>query len=123
MMNIYNGTISTDAAGYATIELPSYFSALNRDFRYQLTVIDPDDVADEFVLAKVVRKIGVEAPNQFTIRTSRGGTEVSWQVTGVRQDALAQQHRIIPESEKGASEKGRLLNPDAFAPKTQSVVD
>ena len=123
MMNIYNGTILTDAAGYATIELPSYFSVLNRDFRYQLTVIDPDDVADEFVLAKVVRKIGAEAPNQFTIRTSRGGTEVSWQVTGVRQDALAQMHRIVPEAEKRPSEKGHLLNPDAFAPTTQSVVD
>jgi hypothetical protein len=40
--------------------------------------------------------------------------EVSWQVTGVRQDALAETHRIVPEVEKGPSDKGRLLNPDAF---------
>jgi hypothetical protein len=114
MMNIYNGTTVTDATGYATIQLPAYFNALNRDFRYQLTVIDEADSDNDFVLVKVVRKIGSEAPNQFTVRSSRGGVEVSWQVTGVRQDALAETHRIVPEVEKGPSDKGRLLNPDAF---------
>ena len=39
MMNIYNGNVTTDASGFATVELPEWFEALNRDFRYQLTVI------------------------------------------------------------------------------------
>ena len=39
MMNVYNGNVTTDAAGLATVELPEWFEALNRDFRYQLTVI------------------------------------------------------------------------------------
>lgn len=41
MMNVYNGNITTDRHGLATITLPDYFEALNRDFRYQLTVIGP----------------------------------------------------------------------------------
>ena len=39
MMNIYNGNITTDANGEATVALPAYFAVLNKDFRYQLTVI------------------------------------------------------------------------------------
>jgi hypothetical protein len=38
-MNIYNDNVTTDEDGEATITLPDYFQALNRDFRYQLTVI------------------------------------------------------------------------------------
>jgi hypothetical protein len=34
MMNVYNGNVNTDAEGNATVELPGYFEALNRDFRY-----------------------------------------------------------------------------------------
>ena len=39
MMNVYSGNISTNANGYATVTLPDYFEAANKDFRYQLTVI------------------------------------------------------------------------------------
>jgi hypothetical protein len=39
MMNIYNGNVSTDAQGRAVVQLPEWFETLNRDFRYQLTVI------------------------------------------------------------------------------------
>ena len=39
MMNVYNGNVTTDAKGYAVVQLPDWFEALNRDFRYQLTVI------------------------------------------------------------------------------------
>src|SRR5262249_37062990 len=56
MMNIYNGNVTTDANGYATITMPDWFEALNRDFRYQLTVLDDGD-RGEFVMAKVISKI------------------------------------------------------------------
>ena len=39
MMNIYNGNITLDVNGEATITMPRWFSALNREFRYQLTAI------------------------------------------------------------------------------------
>jgi hypothetical protein len=115
MMNIYNGEATTDGTGYAVITLPDYFQALNRDFRYQLTVIDDDDQADVVVWAKVVRRIGADRPNTFTIRTFRPNIAVSWQVTGIRQDAWAKKNRIPNTVEKVGAEKGTLLHPEAFA--------
>ncbi len=112
MMNIYNGNVTTDASGYAVITLPDYFEALNRDFRYQLTVLD--DSENDFILAKVYCKIGVDAPRQFTIKSSMPNIEVSWQVTGIRQDAWAQKNRIPNSIDKPAAEKGTLLHPEAF---------
>jgi hypothetical protein len=39
MMNVNSGDVATDADGNATVEMPGYFEALNRDLRYQFTVI------------------------------------------------------------------------------------
>jgi hypothetical protein len=102
MMNIYNGNIVTDAQGYASIRLPKYFEALNKDFRYQLTVIGT------FAQAIVKEKI---KGNVFVIQTNQPNVEVSWQVTGVRQDAFANAHRIPEEIEKEPEFKGLYLHP------------
>jgi hypothetical protein len=98
MMNVYNGNVRTNAAGVAVVKLPSYFQALNRDFRYQLTVIG------QFAQAIVARKI---QNNRFTIRTDKPSVEVSWQVTGIRHDAEANAHRIqVITSKTGAELHG-----------------
>jgi hypothetical protein len=110
MLNIYNGNMQTDVRGYATVVLPDWFEVLNRDFRYQLTVIDEGN-GDEFVQAKVVQ--GVKN-NTFTIRTSRPGVVVSWQVTGIRQDPWANAHRIQVEEPKPAAEVGAYLHPELY---------
>ena len=39
MKNIYDGVVTLDANGAAQITMPSWFDALNTDFRYQLTAI------------------------------------------------------------------------------------
>src|SRR5262245_3537349 len=39
MKNIYDGVVKLDANGEATVELPEWFGALNRDFRYLLTAV------------------------------------------------------------------------------------
>ena len=39
VINFYSGNITTDANGKATVQLPDYFEAINKDFRYQLTVL------------------------------------------------------------------------------------
>lgn len=109
MMNVYNGNITTDARGVAVVTLPVYFEALNRDFRYQLTVIG------QFAQAIVMKKID---GNRFQIKTSKPRVEVSWQITGVRQDAFAEAHRIPIEELKPEAERGTYLHPDAFTPKT-----
>jgi hypothetical protein len=39
MKNMYDGVVTLDQNGEAEIELPDWFGALNKDFRYQLTAI------------------------------------------------------------------------------------
>ena len=39
MKNVYDGVVALDEKGEAEIDLPDWFSALNKDFRYQLTAI------------------------------------------------------------------------------------
>jgi hypothetical protein len=112
MMNIYNGNITTDEQGYATITLPDYFQALNRDFHYQLTVIDED--APDLSGVRVYRKIGSESSNTFIIKSTPGNLDVSWQVTGVRKDAWAEQNRIPNSVDKPANERGKYLHPEVF---------
>jgi hypothetical protein len=102
MMNVYNGNATTDADGNAAVELPDYFEALNRDYRYQLTVIGQFATA---IVAEEVRE------NRFRIKTDKPDVIVSWQVTGVRQDAWAQAHRIAVAVQKPEGERGRYLTP------------
>ncbi len=105
MMNIYNGNVVTDGRGSATITLPDWFEALNRDFRYQLTVIG------QFAQAIVATEIHND---EFTIRTDKPGVKVSWQVTGIRQDAYANAHRIPVEQDKPEKERDHYLHPELF---------
>ena len=113
MMNIYNGTVTTDANGDALVTLPEYFEALNRDFRYQLTVIGT------FAQAIVAEKV---KDNNFRIKTNAPNVEVSWQVTGIRHDAYANKNRIPVEVDKPEPERGFFLHPDAFnQPEEKSI--
>ena len=118
MMNIYNGNATLDESGAAVVTMPEWFQALNRDFRYQLTVIDELD-SDSFTLVKVVTPI---EENRFTIRTSAPVTTVSWQVTGIRTDAYAEMNRIEVEEMKPDHERGYYVHPKAHAmPDSKSV--
>jgi hypothetical protein len=113
MMNVYNGNIVTDASGIAIVELPEYFEALNKDFRYQLTVIG------DFAQAIVFEKVN---GNKFKIKTDKPNIEVSWQVTGIRKDPYAEQNRVVPEVEKAPAEKGKYLYPKAYGlPETMGI--
>jgi hypothetical protein len=99
MTNIYSGTVTTDDHGDARVALPDYFEALNRDFRYQLTVIG------QFARVMVSEEI---KRNEFAIQSDAPHVKVCWQVTGVRRDAWAEAHRIPVEEDKPAAEKGTL---------------
>ncbi len=105
MMNIYNGNVTTDAKGYATVSMPDWFEALNRDFRYQLTTIN------SFSRATVAAEL---KDGKFRIRTSQPHVKVSWQVTGIRHDAWANAHRIPNEEAKPSDEHGKYLHPELF---------
>jgi len=105
MKNVYDGVAVLDEHGEATVELPAYFEALNRDVRYQLTCIG--DFAPVYIAGEV-------AGNRFRIAGGRSGLRVSWQVTGIRRDAYAEAHRIPVEEDKPADEQGFYLHPEAF---------
>jgi hypothetical protein len=113
MMNIYNGNVVTDATGDAVVTLPDWFETLNRDFRYQLTVLG------QFARAVV----GSEVSNhQFAIKTDKPNVKVSWQVTGIRQDAWANAHRVPVEVMKPEKERGFYRHPELYnAPAEKSV--
>jgi trimeric autotransporter adhesin len=112
-MNIYNGNVITDTEGNATVVLPDYFEALNRDFRYQLTVIG------KFAQAAVAGEI---KNNRFSVKTDQPNVKVSWQVTGIRNDALANAHFLTVEEEKPESQRGLFLNPEHYGqPKSKGI--
>jgi hypothetical protein len=114
MMNVYNGNVSLDQKGEAVVLLPAYFEALNKDFRYQLTAIGGP--GPNLYVAEEVHE------NQFRIAGGAPGLKVSWQVTGVRQDAWANAHRIRAEVDKPENEHGYYLAPELFgAPKEKGI--
>jgi len=52
--------------------------------------------------------------NRFTIRTSAPNLEVSWQVTGVRSDAVMRRHPFKAEENKPERVRGTYLSPELF---------
>lgn len=105
MKNVYDGVVTLDSKGEAIVELPTWFEALNDNFRYQLTCIGgfaPVYISDEI------------ANNRFSIAGGQAGMKVSWQVTGIRKDAYAQAHRIPIEEDKPEADRGTYLHPDAY---------
>ena len=113
MMNVYNGNVVLDGAGEAWIEMPEWFDALNRDFRYQLTCIG--GFAPVYVAEKM-------SGNRYRIAGGEPGMEVSWQVTGIRRDRFAEENRIPVEEMKSPKERGKYIHPEVFGlPETMSV--
>jgi hypothetical protein len=106
MMNLYNGMVTLNAEGKATVTLPDWFEALNREFRYQLTAVGAP--GPNLYIAEKIKN------NHFAISGGQPGAEVSWQVTGVRHDAWAEAHRIPVEVEKQGAEQGRYMHPELF---------
>jgi len=106
MMNVYNGNIVLNRRGEAVVKLPAYFEALNRDFRYQLTAIGGP--GPNLYIAEKIKA------NTFRIAGGKPSLEVSWQVTGVRQDAFAKAHPIQVEADKPQHARGRYLHPDLY---------
>jgi hypothetical protein len=108
MMNVYNGNAVLDANGEATITMPDYFEALNKDFRYQLTAIGKPS-PNVYVASEI-------SGNRFRIAGGAPGGKISWQVTGIRQDTYAKEHPIVVEELKPAEDRGKYLYRTAQQP-------
>ena len=114
MVNIYSGNVTTDELGLATVQLPDWFELENGDFRYQLTVLN------QFAQAIIKSRI---ANHQFVIMTNAGHVDVSWQVTGVRQDAFAKAHPLVVEQVKPLTERGYYLRPELHGQPEEKGLD
>lgn len=104
--NLYDGIVTLDRNGEAEVELPSYFEALNKDFRYQFFPID--EAMPNLHIKKEIEN------NRFTIGGGVPRGEVSWQVTGTRHDPYIVKNPIQVEVEKG---------PDALKDKGECLYD
>jgi len=115
MLNIYNGIVTLDADGSAWVELPAWFEALNKDFRYLLTPLG--GAMPNLHIAQEIQD------NRFQIAGGVPGMRVSWQVTGIRHDPYAEAHRIPVEQEKPAAEQGLYLYPELYGQPASLGVD
>jgi hypothetical protein len=106
MMNIYNGNVTLDGSGQATVELPDWFEAVNGDFRYQLTAVGAP--GPNLHIAERI------SGGRFRIAGGEPGMDVSWQVTGIRHDPAAELKRIPVVEEKPEQERGKYRVPEAY---------
>lgn len=106
MKNVYDGVVTMNENGEATIDLPDWFEEVNEDFRYQLTAIGGPNpnlhVAEEI------------SNNTFRIAGGIQNMKVSWQVTGIRKDPWARYNSLPVEQEKLDSERGYYLHPELY---------
>jgi hypothetical protein len=115
--NIYDGVADLDDNGEATVQLPDYFEALNKDFRYQY-----------FAMHEPMPNLYVTEvhDNRFMLKGGIPHGQVSWQITGKRNDAYVRTHTIYGEVDKGPGQpvnKGEYIFPDyeKYATSTKSV--
>ena len=113
VLNLYSGNIVLDASGEAVVKLPDWFGVINKDFRYQLTPIGAPG-RDLYIAEEV-------SGGHFKIAGGKPGSKVSWQVTGVRNDAWEKAHPMEVEADKGA-DRGHYLTPELVgAPETARI--
>jgi hypothetical protein len=114
MMNIYSGNATLDGSGEAIVQLPTWFEAVNGDFRYQLTSIGAPGPG--LYIAQEISR------SRFKIAGGSAGSKVSWQVTAVRRDAYAKAYPLIVEQVKSAKERGYYIHPELYgAPKERGI--
>ncbi|HEY9386382.1 MAG TPA: hypothetical protein VIP70_05035 [Nitrososphaeraceae archaeon] len=122
MKNVYDGVVVLDDKGEAEIELPDWFGALNKDFRYQLTAIGApgpnlhiaEEISDGVTNYSNSSSSNNNNNSRFKVAGGTSGMKVSWQVTGIRKDPWANTHRIQVEEDKPDKERGYYIYPDLY---------
>lgn len=107
-LNVYSGSVVTDASGHASVELPEYFELINRDPRIQLTV---DNDGEDMVFAMAMG--GVKG-RTFRLKTSKGRVKVYWEVKAVRNDPYVRRYGAPVEVEKPESLRGTYQHPELY---------
>ena len=105
--NVYEGTATLDANGKAIVQLPDYFTAINKgDYHYQLTAIGAP-MPNLYIASKV-------QGSTFEIAGGVPGAEVSWMLTAIRNDPYLRAHPVTVEAEKTSNERGKYLHPEEY---------
>jgi trimeric autotransporter adhesin len=115
MKNMYDGMVTLDGNGAASVPLPAWFEALNGDFRYQLTAIGKSSPG-LYVSEEV-------SNHHFSIAGGMPGTKVSWQITGVRKDPYAMGNPLIVEKPKSNRERGFYAHPAVYGQPEEKGVE
>lgn len=104
--NFYSGNVTTNASGYAWVELPEYFQSINANFKYQLTVL-----GKTFAQAIVSEEI---QGNRFQIHTNQPGIKVSWRIEADRNDMRIKVRRPKDVEDKTGVERGLYQHPEYY---------
>lgn len=115
-LDIYSGNATTNEKGFAIVTMPRWFQALNRSFRYQLTVVGRAHWDAKAAVWNEIRN------DRFTIRTDEPQVKVSWLVTGIRHDRFANANRIKVVISKTKADQGKYLHPEVYGkPKSDGI--
>lgn len=104
--NVYDGRVDLDGQGRATIVLPDWLSAVNQEFRYQLTAMHA--ASPNLHVSKEL------TDGRFEIAGGTPGSAVCWQLTGIRKDRWALANPMNVESPKSSEERGYYVNADVY---------
>lgn len=117
VMDTYVGRATLDGAGSATIRLPGYFLALNKDYRYFATPVGSS--MPKLHMSREVRPrfFGLFGAPVFVIAGGVPGGAVSWMVTGIRHDPYILANPVVPEVKKSSTmpyAQGMYVHPEVY---------
>ncbi|MEY3442237.1 MAG: hypothetical protein RLZZ519_518, partial [Bacteroidota bacterium] len=118
VLNLYRGSVILDANGFAEVQLPSYFHAVNIDFSYQLTPVG--SAAAVFVAEEI------NAQGRFKVAGGNPGQKVCWTVYADRNDPFVQQNpeSVSVEPMKRVPDVGLYLQPELYGqPKEKGLFE
>ncbi len=123
VLNMYRGTVVLDDAGEATVDLPSYFAAINTDPSYTLTAVGApmpllhvsEEISADALATGNIIEPGTPIPaTRFRIAGGVAGAKVSWRVEAARNDRWVQRYGAPVEIEKQGDEAGRTQHPELY---------
>jgi hypothetical protein len=114
VLNMYTGNARLNDRGEADVQFPAWFSAINIDFRYQLTAVGA--AGPDLYVAKEIEN------GAFRIAGGTPGMKVSWQVTCLRNDPYMKAHPMVVEEEKPASELGYYRYPEFYGQPPEKAI-
>jgi hypothetical protein len=122
-LNVYTGKVTLNEQGEATVDLPAYFAAINKDPRYTLTAVGAampllhvsDEIDEGLLTDGAAAAPGQPVPHvSFRIAGGAPNAKVSWRIEALRNDRWIRQYGAPVEADKPDSERGTYQHPELF---------